>query len=95
MDTENHSKTTWDFVASVLLLSFIFGMAMTLLWCLMVLCLGDWIYPVHQHFFGITRSQFNGLNYYGIAFTKVVSFVFFLGPYVSIKFSQKRHLIKK
>jgi len=71
-------------VASVLIRCVILSVAVMLLWSGAVVIAGDFAYGVHAGMFDITRHEFDLLNYYGIALTKLFAFTFFFLPYISI-----------
>lgn len=74
-----------DVVAKILLRCFGFGVLLLLVWFAFWLVAGDWAYQVHSTMFGVSKHDFDLLNYYGLACTKICTFLFFLGPYLAIR----------
>ena len=72
-------------VASILLRSFLFGLAFLLLWFLLYLIAPGWMFDMNARWFNIDRRDFELINYFGIGFVKIVIFLFFLLPYLAIK----------
>ncbi len=73
-------------IASVLLCCLILSLAFLLLWFVSYVLAGDWTYGISARWFELSRHEFTLVNYWGIAITKIAAIVFFLFPYLSIKF---------
>ncbi|MFH1921947.1 MAG: DUF6868 family protein, partial [Planctomycetota bacterium] len=69
-----------DVVAKILLRCFAFGFLLLLVWLASLLVAGDWAYQVHSRLFDLSEHDFDVMNYYGLACTKMCTFLFFLGP---------------
>jgi hypothetical protein len=70
---------------AILLRCLIFSVALVTFWFLFYLAAGDWAYSVHARWFDLTRHEFVLMNYFGMAFVKLVAIVFFLFPYLAIR----------
>ena len=54
-------------------------------WALFVLFASDWMYKMHGKFFkGLARETFDAIHYAGLAFFKIIVFVFCLVPYFAL-----------
>ena len=72
-------------MASILLRSFLFGLAFLLLWFLLYLIVPGWMFDMNARWFNIDKRDFELINYFGIGFVKIVILLFFLLPYLAIK----------
>ena len=78
------------FVERVRLRCVILGTVVLIIWFLFFLVAGGLIYSVHGGFFKeITVRQFQVIHYCGMGLTKIFVFVFFLFPYVAIRWAGK------
>ncbi len=79
------------FVEGVLLRCCILGFAVLIFWFVMFLVAGGLMYEVHKGIFGITitRADFNLMNDCGIGLLKVFIFMFFLFPYIAMRWMGK------
>ena len=73
-------------VADIFLCCFLLTYALLLLWFVLYSLAGDWAYTIQARWFEMNRRDFTLVNYWGIAFTKICAIIFFLFPYLSIKF---------
>lgn len=79
------------FLEGVLLRCFIIGFVVLIIWFLFFLVAGGLIYDVHGSMFKeITDRQFEVIHYCGMGLTKLFIFVFFLFPYVAMRWTGKR-----
>ncbi len=79
-------KSLLDVSAKMLIRCFIMNFALALLWfCLLLVGEGHWGYELHSQIFDITQHEFVVINYCGIAFLKLCNLIFFLVPYIAIK----------
>jgi hypothetical protein len=74
-----------DAIAGVLWRSAVIGFAVLALWLLIYLGARGWMYEVHHGLLGIDEVGFVRANYGGMTFLKLVVFLLFLAPYVSIR----------
>lgn len=72
-------------LAGIFLRCFLLSYALLLIWFVFYLLAGEWAYSINSRWFELGRRDFNLVNYWGIAFTKVCAIIFFLFPYLSIK----------
>jgi ABC-type uncharacterized transport system permease subunit len=80
------------FIERVLLRCVILGMAVLIIWFGFFLVADGLIYNVHGRFFGeITVRQFQVIHYCGMGLTKLFVIVFFLFPYVAIRWAGRSH----
>lgn len=78
------------FIERVLLRCVILGVAVLIVWFVFFLVADGLIYSVHGHFFSeITKRQFQVIHYCGMGLTKLFVAVFFLFPYVAIRWTRK------
>lgn len=61
------------------------GLLLLLAWFWLYVMLGNWFYVIHEQWFGITRSEFDRVNYYGMAIMKLFIVVAFLIPYLATR----------
>jgi len=79
------------FVERVLLRCVILGTVVLIVWFLFFLVADGLIYGVHGGLFkDITVRQFQIIHYCGMGLTKIFIFVFFLFPYVAIRWAGQR-----
>jgi len=78
------------FVEGVLLRCFILGFVVLMIWFLFFLVGRGLIYDVHGSIFKqITDRQFEVIHYCGMGLLKLFVFVFFLIPYVAMRWTAK------
>lgn len=70
------------------LYGFLINFAVLLLWWGFLVAFPDWIFKVHHKMIGITREQFNGTHYMGMAIFKLANFMFFGVPYICLVFAK-------
>ena len=83
--TKDEQNNLLEAAAGICLRCFVLAFCLLLFSFVFYLLAADWAYSIHSSWFEISRHDFELMNYYGMAFTKIVSFLFFLIPYVSIK----------
>ncbi len=72
-------------LATILLRSFLIGLAFLLLWFLLYLIAPGWIFEMNAKWFNIDKRDFDLINYFGMGFVKVVILLFFFFPYLAIE----------
>jgi hypothetical protein len=72
-------------LATVLLRSFLFGLAFLLLWFLLYLIFPGWMFEMNARWFTISKRDFDLINYFGIGFVKISILLFFFFPYLAIR----------
>jgi hypothetical protein len=75
---------TIEMIREVLGWCAIINMGFLLVWGLMILLAGGWIYRLHSRWFPMSREQFDVIHYAGIALYKVGFFLFNLVPYIAL-----------
>ena len=83
--TKDEQNNLLDAVAGVFLRCFVLAVCLLLFSFVFYLLAADWAYCIHSKWFDITRHDFDLMNYYGMGLIKIVSFLFFLFPFISIK----------
>jgi hypothetical protein len=73
------------FFSRILLWCIVFDFCFLLTWFLMLMCARNWIYRLHSRWFTMSKEQFDGLHYAGMAIFKLATWIFFIIPYLSIK----------
>ena len=84
------NREQFDTLAKVLLRSFVLGYALLLLWVGTYVLVGGVIYGVHGQMFGLTPHEVEVIHYCGIAFVKCIGLLFFLFPYVAIRWIMRK-----
>ncbi len=82
----------FEALSQYFLRGFFLGLLLLLAWFWLYVMLGGWCYEVHEQWFGITRVEFDRVNYYGMAAMKLFIIVAFFIPYLSTKMMQKGSL---
>jgi hypothetical protein len=74
-----------DAVARILLRCFVLGYALLLLWAAVYLFADNVLYVPALRLFGLTSHEVDVIQYCGIAFVKCLVLLFFLFPYIAIR----------
>jgi len=90
MNTVQGDNITLGNLATILGWTFLFNLAVLLLWSLFFLTAHDWMYCISARWFDIDRHEFDLLNYGLIGFLKIINLAFFLFPYLAIKLLLRR-----
>jgi len=77
-------------LATILLRSFLIGLAFLLLWFLLYLIAPGWMFETNAIWFNIGRRDFDLINYFGMGFMKISILLFFFFPYLAIKSMLRR-----
>ena len=76
------------FIERTLLRCVILGTVVLIIWFSFFVAADEVIYRVHGSFFGeISVRQFQVIHYCGMGLTKIFVFVFFLFPYVAMRWA--------
>jgi hypothetical protein len=86
----NRTPEFFNTLSTVLLACFLLGLLLLVIWFWLFTMLGNWGFDIHAAWFNISRSNFNLLNYYGMATLKLQITVFFLIPFLAIKMIVRR-----
>ncbi len=87
MENSEHNDILFERLAAILIRSFLFGVALLLLWFLLFLIVPGWVFEMNATWFDIDKHTFDLINYCGIGFMKIVILLFFLFPYLAIKWT--------
>ncbi len=77
-------------LATILIRSFLFGLAFLLLWAVLYLIAPGWLFEINVKWFDIGKRDFDLINYFGMGFMKISILLFFLIPYLAIKSMLRR-----
>ena len=83
--TKDEQNNLLEAVAGICLRCFALSICLLMVWFVFYLIAGSWAYGIHSRWFGVTEFDLDLMCYYGMAFIKMVAFIFFLFPYISIK----------
>jgi hypothetical protein len=85
MENNERNDVFLQTVATILLRSFLFGLAFMLLWFLLYLIAPAWMFEMNARWFNIGKRDFDLINYFGIGFVKISILLFFFFPYLAIR----------
>jgi len=85
MNDPQQNDVFFETLARVLIRAFLLGAVLLMVWLFGILIGGDFTYAMHSQWFEISRHDFDVMNYYGMALLKTSLLVFFLLPYISIR----------
>ena len=85
MQNDERNVIFFQTLATILLRSFLFGLAFLLLWFLLYLIAPGWMFEMNARWFNIGKRDFDLINYFGMGFVKISIFLFFLLPYLAIR----------
>jgi len=91
MNENDSCRDGLEIAAQVLIRCFLGGVILLLIWFVAILLGTDWLYATNARWFSISREQFILVNYCGIAAVKLVVYVFFLIPYISVRLVLMKH----
>jgi hypothetical protein len=74
-------------LAAILIRSFLLGLAFLLLWFLLYVIVPGWMFEMNARWFNIDERDFELINYFGMGFVKLSVIIFFLFPYLAIKWT--------
>jgi hypothetical protein len=90
MENNERSDTFFQRLATILIRSFLLGLAFLLLWFLFYLIVPGWMFEMNVRWFRIDKRDFDLVNYFGMGFAKISIFLFFLFPYLAIKWTLRK-----
>lgn len=76
--------------AQILIRCFLMGFAVLWFWFLSMIFAADLVYQIQTAWFNISLEQFHLVSYTGMLAVKMVSFFFFLFPYIAIRLVLKK-----
>jgi hypothetical protein len=85
MENNERNDVFFQTVATILLRSFLFGLAFLLLWFLLYLIASSWMFEMNGKWFSIDKRDFELINYFGMGFLKISILLFFFLPYLAIR----------
>ncbi len=88
--TNDELNNLLDAAAGVFLRCLLLSICVLLIWFFFFVFAADWSYSIHSRWFRIDRSSFDTTWYCGMGIVKLIAFMFFLFPYVSIKLVLKK-----
>jgi len=91
MNAQANDNKLFETLAQVLIRCFLAGAILLMIWFIAFLALGDSMYALHTKWFGISRTQFELVNYSAMAATKISILVLFLIPYICIRLVLKKN----
>jgi len=77
-------------LATILIGSFLLGLAFLLLWFLFYLIAPGWMFEMNARWFNVDRRDFELINYFGMGFVKISIVLFFFFPYLAIKWTLRK-----
>jgi Family of unknown function (DUF6868) len=77
-------------LATILIRSFLFGMAFLLLWFLLYLIVPGWMFETNAKWFNIGKRDFDLINFFGMGFLKISILLLFFFPYLAIRSMLRR-----
>lgn len=77
-------------LATILIRSFLIGLAFLLLWFLLYLVAPGWMFETNAIWFNIGKRDFDLINYFGMGFVKITILLFFFFPYLAIRSMLRR-----
>lgn len=73
-----------DMLQSFLGWSALINYLLLTVWLVIYWAGADWIYRLHSRWFTLSREQFAGIHYSGMAFFKTLTFMLFLAPWLAL-----------
>ena len=77
-------------LATILIRSFLFGLAFLLLWFLLYVIVPGWMFEINAKWFNVGKRDFDLINYFGMGFVKISILLFFFFPYLAIRSMLRR-----
>jgi hypothetical protein len=75
-------------LADVLLWALVINAGLFVLYFVLMLTAGDWVYRTHSRWFAMSRETFDAIHYCFMAAYKTAILFFILVPYLAIKIVQ-------
>ena len=73
-----------EIVQSVLGWSALINYLLLTIWFVVYWCCAERIYQLHSRWFTLSREQFAGIHYAGMAILKIQTFMLFLAPWLAM-----------
>ncbi len=90
MQNADRNDTFLQTLATILIRSFLFGLAFLLLWAVLYLIAPGWLFEINAKWFDIGKRDFDLINYFGMGFMKISILLFFFIPYLAIRSMLRR-----
>jgi hypothetical protein len=94
MQNTERNDILLQMLATILIRSFLVGLAFLLLWFLLYLIAPGWMFETNAKWFNIGKRDFDLINYFGMGFVKISILLFFFFPYLAIR-SMFRRKVRK
>jgi hypothetical protein len=85
MENNERNDVFLKTLASILIRSFLFGVAFLLLWFVLYLIVPGWMFEMNAKWFNIGKRDFDLINYFGMGFVKISILLLFFFPYLAIR----------
>jgi hypothetical protein len=95
MENNERNDVFLQTMAAILLRSFLFGLALLLLWFLLYLITPNWMLELNASWFNVGKRDYDLINYFGMGFFKIGIILFFLLPCLAIKSMSRKKRRKK
>jgi hypothetical protein len=89
MNRTDHQELL-DQVSGIFLRCFFFSFVVLLFWLCAYIFGADFIYRIHSGMIPLSRSSSDMFNYCGMGLVKLIAFMFFLFPYIAIRFAMRK-----
>ena len=76
---------TFEIVRDIFGWSAVLNIGFIAIWGLMFVLIPDFVYNIHSKIFKMEKNEFIRIHYIGIAFYKILTFVFCLVPYLAMR----------
>jgi hypothetical protein len=73
-----------EMIRNWLLVCGLINIGMMMFWAVMFIAAHDWIYKMHTKWFKLSVETFDSIHYAGMAFFKLVIFLFNFVPYFAL-----------
>jgi hypothetical protein len=83
----DEQNNLFETVEAILLRCFFLSLVLICIWFGFYLFSSNAGYAFHSIFFACNQHDYDAINYFGIAFAKISAILFFLIPYLSIKWA--------
>jgi len=95
MENNERNDVFLQTVATILIRSFLFGLAILVVWFLLYLIAPHWMFELSASWFNVGKRDYDLINYFGMGFFKISIILFFLIPYLAIKSMSRKKGTKK
>jgi len=85
MQSDERNVVPLQTVATILIRSFLFGLAFLVLWFILYLIVPGRMFQINLKWFNISQPDFELINYCGMGVLKMGILLFFLLPYLAIR----------